>query len=113
MFGAFNDVNEGFEDLVKALVDYGASQLWRPMLARNIAEARGALYWKIRRTIGMTMHRANADLILHRVPRVGGRAEAAEDRRELASRLHFDTGGPATVTASFRQASRGYYNLWQ
>ena len=112
VFGAFNDVNEGFEDLVRAMVDYGASQLWRPMLARNIAEARGALYWKIRRTIGMTMHRANADLILHRAPRVGGRAAAAEDRRELASRLQFDSGGPSTVTASFRQASIGYHSLW-
>ena len=96
----------------KSPVDYGASQLWRPMLARNIAEARGALYWKIRRTIGMTMHRANADLILHRAPRVGGRAAAAEDRRELASRLQFDSGGPSTVTASFRQASIGYHSLW-
>ena len=112
VFGAFNDVNKGFEDLVRAMVDYGASQLWRPMLARNIAEARGALYWKIRRTIGMTMHRANADLILHRVPRVGSRAAAAEDRRELASRLQFESGGPSTVTASFRQASIGYHSLW-
>ena len=55
MFGAFNDVNQGFEDLIKAMADYGATQLWRPMLARNVAEARGALFWKLRRTIGMTM----------------------------------------------------------
>ena len=112
MFGAFNDVNQGFEDLIKAMADYGATQLWRPMLARNVAEARGALFWKLRRTIGMTMHRANADLVLHRVPLAGGRAAAAQSRRELASRLQFGDGGPASITASYRQAGIGYHSLW-
>ena len=97
VFGAFNDVNQGFEDLIKALADYGAAQLWRPMLARNMNEARGALFWKLRRTIGMAMHRANADLVLHRVPRVGGRTAAAEDRRALASKLFFEAGGLLTL----------------
>ena len=47
------------------------------MMAPTPAAAYGALHWKLRRTIGMAMHRANADLILHRIPRIGSRAASA------------------------------------
>ena len=109
VFGPFNDVNAGFEKLLKAIAAYGATIMWRPMMAPTPEAARGALFWKLRRTIGMTMHRANANLILHRIPRIGTRAAAANTRRELAHNEFFHSSGPSALYASYHSAQQGHH----
>lgn len=107
VFGAFNDVNQELEGLVSAMASAGAVSLWRQMLQPDYASAKGVLMWQLRRDIGMEMHRANADLILDRVRRVGGRAEAAAGRRAHSARTFFGASGPSEASYAFRQSSRG------
>ena len=109
VFGPFNDVNDGFEKLINAMAAHGAAIMWRPMMAPTPAAAYGALHWKLRRTIGMAMHRANADLILHRIPRIGSRTASARCRRNVAREAFFHSSGPSATYARYQQAQRGHY----
>ena len=81
VFGAFADVNGWFEKLISNLASHGASVHWRSLMANSITNAKGVLQWRIRRTIGMAIHKANADLVLDRLPLIGARASAHAARR--------------------------------
>ena len=108
VFGPFNDVNSRFNTLVDALATHGATNLWRSMLARDASKAKGPLLHRMRRSIGMAMHRANADLILNRVTLIGPHAEGAATRRAQTEARWWGPAGPAGINAE-SAASRRYH----
>ena len=55
VFGAFGEVNDGVEELIKQLAELGAVIHWRRMKAREPEEAVGALSWMLRRRWGITV----------------------------------------------------------
>ena len=108
VFGPFNEVNSRFNTLVDAMATHGATSLWRSMLAKDAAMAKGPLLNRMRRSIGMAMHRANADLILNRVSLVGPHAEGAANRRAQTEARWWGPAGPASVHHD-SAASRRYH----
>ena len=64
VFGPFNEVNSKFNMLIDAIPTHGATNLWRSMIARDATTAKGPLLQRLRRTIGMAMHRANANSLI-------------------------------------------------
>ena len=67
VFGAFGEVNDGVEELIKQLAELGAVIHWRRMKAREPEEAVGALSWMLRRRWGITAVREAARLTLGRL----------------------------------------------
>ena len=67
VFGAFGEVNDGVEELIKQLSELGAVIHWRRMKAREPEEAVGALSWMLRRRWGITAVREAARLTLGRL----------------------------------------------
>ena len=108
VFGPFNEVNSKFNMLIDAIPTHGATNLWRSMIARDATTAKGPLLQRLRRTIGMAMHRANANLILNRITQVGYHAEGAATRRAQVENRWWGPAGPAGIHAEV-VASRQYH----
>jgi hypothetical protein len=108
VFGAFADVNVGFEKLISNLASHGASVHWRSLMANSITNAKGVLQWRIRRTIGMAIHRANADLVLDRLPLIGARASAHAARRARARAAMFGDSGPSDTSYAYTRSRRSH-----
>ena len=102
VFGAFADVNDGFEKLISNMASHGAAVHWRSLMVNSVTSAKGVLQWRIRRTIGMAIHKANADLVLGRLPLIGARASAHAARRARARAAMFGDSGPSDT--SYRNA---------
>ena len=108
VFGAFADVNVGFEKLISNLASHGASVHWRSLMANSITNAKGVLQWRIRRTIGMAIHKANADLVLDRLPLIGARASAHAARRVRARAAMFGDSGPSDTSYAYTRSRRSH-----
>ena len=62
------------------------------------------MVWKIRRSLGMAIHRANASLTLDRLPLMGGRASAAAGRRARARTAYYGSSGPADSSYAYSRS---------
>ena len=85
VFGAWVEASPDFEKLLSLAASAGAQRHWRSMGCTDDASARGILAWMLRRRWGMTALREHARLKLERLEFVGRGAQAAADRRSLAS----------------------------
>ena len=104
VFGAFADVNDGFEKLISNMASHGAAVHWRSLMVNSVTSAKGVLQWRIRRTIGMAIHKANADLVLGRLPLIGARASAHAARRARARAAMFGDSGPSDTSYAYTRS---------
>ena len=108
VFGAFADVNSQFEKLISDMAAHGAVVLWRSLMATDSSNAKGVLQWRIRRTLGMAIHRANANLVLDRLPLIGARASAHAARRARARASMFGQAGPSDTGYAYSRSRRSH-----
>ena len=101
--GPFNDTSPGVEALLSSAAEYGSIKFWRLMGASDPASARGYLAWKNRRHLGFASWRAQARLILDRVPQLSSGYSAAAGRR-TAQRNIFFRRDPASARFDFEQS---------
>ena len=73
------------------------------MTASRGKKARGILIWKLRRTIGITIVRANAMLRKDRAAPTVGDAATAYSRQSRAESLFFRVRDPAEASYAHRQ----------
>ena len=108
--GPFNDCSDGVEKLISMAAEQGSLRLWRSLGARTPAAAKGYLAWKIRRHLGFASFRAQARLILDRVPQLHGGFSAASNRRS-AQRAAFFQRDPAQARTDYEQGHANH-NSW-
>ena len=60
VIGAFGEINNEFDKLLKHVAEIGAERNWRTMGARSQSEARGALISYFRDIVGICAVRENA-----------------------------------------------------
>jgi len=70
-YGAYAEMSSACHRLIDHMATSGAAQQWRSMGARTETEARGFLLQSIRRSLGVTAWRAQARMVLWRLPTVG------------------------------------------
>ena len=102
VFGWFGEVNAAFEQLLSLAAETGAARLWTDMRATCAGSAKGTLMWSLRRSLSVTIVRANARLVMDRLPFVvDGSAEPdrAYGRRRDAERRFFRGGAVAASAA--------------
>ena len=92
------------EILLAHAASAGAHRHWRSIGCGDDGSARGILAWMLRRRWGMTARRENARLKLERLEYVGRGAQAAADRRSLASA----TSAARSRAAAAFALSRGF-----
>ena len=108
--GPFNDCSDGVEKLISMAAEQGSLRLWRTLGARTPAAAKGYLAWKNRRHLGFASFRAQARLILDRVPQLHGGFSAASNRRS-AQRAAFFQRDPAQARTDYEQGHANH-NSW-
>ena len=108
VFGAFAEVNDSFDKLMHLMAGHGAAVHWRSLLVNDPGAAKGIMMWRLRRTIGMATHRANAELILSRTPLMGGRATAAAGGRARARASFFGRPGPSDTRYAYDSSRRSH-----
>ena len=84
VFGPRGEVSKDVERLIRKAAEVGAERRWRLMGARSQQEARAALLFMMRRSIGITAVRANAKMMRERLGLVLGNGAAASKRRRCA-----------------------------
>ena len=77
-------------------------------MATDSSNAKGVLQWRIRRTLGMAIHRANANLVLDRLPLIGARASAHAARRARARASMFGQAGPSDTGYAYSRSRRSH-----
>ena len=100
--GSFHDCSDGVEKLISLAADQGSLKLWRSLGACTPAAAKVHLAWKIRRHLGSACFRAQARLILDRVPQLHVGFSAASNRRS-AQRAAFFQRNPAKARTEYEQ----------
>ena len=68
------------------------------MLLNDPVHAKGVLVWKLRQRIGMAVHRANAEMLLARIPHVGQRAASNAAREKRSQHHFFGSAGPRSAS---------------
>jgi len=110
VFGAFGEVNAEFRQMLNKLAAFGAPPLWQRMLLKSSTQATGVLVSRLRARVGMAIHRANAYLLLNRLPLVGIRASANAHAQHRARRSLFGSAGPSSAAYPHRRSWRS--PLW-
>ena len=108
VFGAFAEVNKAFDQLINDLAKVGAGSMYRSMLLKSPIQAKGVLVWKLRQRIGTAIHRANAEMLLARVPQIGARAAANAERQQRAQRNFFGFAGPSSATYAHTRSQNSW-----
>ena len=80
------------------------------MLSTGSDAAKAPLVNRIRRSIGMSIHRANANLILNRVNLVGPHAAGAATRRAQSEEYWWGQAGPQNL--HWDSAASNRYHGW-
>ena len=84
------------------------------MRAPSAGSAKGTLIWSLRRSLSVTIVRANARLVMDRLPFVidgSAQPDRAYGRRRDAERRFFRAANPAEATYAHRQA--GLRGAWR
>ena len=107
-FGAFGGISSNFAALIRSLTKAGARKLYSRMASASMRHCESTLLWQARRTLGHTLWREGADLLLHRIRHLGGPASRDSSRQRHAQFRFFPAGDPAAATHAHRMAANGF-----